>query len=409
MKIDWNKKYTTISVYAIIVIMISVLFVVAVFKMESFLEGLNSVVSIVMPLIIGLGIAYIMNPLVNIFEKRVFKKLSDKANTRRKKHLIRGISVFIVVILVLLLISVLIVVIAQPIAQSVLDITKSMPQYVKEFQEWVSKTSVDYPDIAKMLATPIQELDKIVDDFMEWIAPFQKNIYDFVSTGVLGVVVGFKNFIIGFIIAVYLLYSKDMFVAQSKKILFAMVKTERSFQILEVLKRSHKIFLRSITAMLIDSLVVGIITTVAMLIMGMPYPTLIGAIVGVTNLIPFFGPFLGAIPGGLIILMASEPIKVLWFAIFIVIMQQIDGNIIMPRIQGDSTGIPAIWVLVSITVGGGLFGVLGMLLAVPTFAVFYMLIRLYIECRLENKHLPSATDAYSTEIDHLKDDIMPGK
>ncbi|NLJ16737.1 MAG: AI-2E family transporter [Clostridiales bacterium] len=402
MKIDWNRKYNTIAVYTLLVIFIAVIAVAAALRLDEFKNWLDSFWSIFTPVFVGIAIAYILNPVANLFEKKVFKKLYLKADNHKKHRLLRGLAVFVTVILSLAFIIGFIMLVAPAIFDSFKDLATKIPSYADNIEQSAYKLAEEYPDFKDFINESVEQARSYLMNFQQTIIKYSDEILEVVTAGLKGTISLLKNFIIGYIIAIYLMFSKDMFIAQSKKILFAVKDSKKSISLLNALRKSHNIFLRSIMATLIDSFIVGIVTAIAMALMKMPYSVLIGCIVGVTNLIPFFGPFLGAIPSALLILMASGPLSVFWFLLFILIMQQIDGNIIMPRIQGESTGIPAIWVLISITVGGGLFGVMGMVLAVPVFAVMYMFLRLVIEKKLKSKNLPEDTIFYRDNLDELE-------
>lgn len=408
MKIDWNRKYNTIAVYTLLVVFIAVIVISASLRLDDFKKWLDSVWGIFTPVIVGIGIAYILNPIANLFQKKVLKKFYQKADNHKRHRLIRGVAVVITLIVSMAFIAGFISLVAPAIGQSFKDLSVKIPTYADQMEQYAYDLAEDYPDLQEPIYETVNKTKKYLNDFQKTIIEYSDVILDVVTAGLKGTFSFLKNFVIGYIIAIYLMFSKDMFIAQSKKILFAVFNPKKVLSILSALRKSHNIFLRSIMATLIDSFIVGVVTTVVMFLMQMPYPVLIGCIVGVTNLIPFFGPFLGAIPSALLILMASGPLNVLWFLIFILVMQQIDGNIIMPRIQGESTGLPAIWVLVSITIGGGLFGILGMLLAVPVFAVLYMFARDVIEQKLKYKKLPEDTIYYRDNVDEMESTILQG-
>ena len=204
------------------------------------------------------------------------------------------------------------------------------------------------------------------------------------------------NVIIGFIISVYMMFSKELFFARIHKLFTALFPEKSVEKMASVIHQSNDIFSGFISGKILDSFIIGLLCFIFMSIFGWPYAMLISVIVGVTNVIPYFGPFIGAIPSILILLMV-EPWTALWFAIFILVLQQIDGNIIGPKILGDSTGLSAFWVIFAITIFGSLMGPLGMFIGVPLFAVIYSLVRQFAEWRLSQKGLPTATDDYASK------------
>ncbi|MDE7234924.1 MAG: AI-2E family transporter, partial [Ruminiclostridium sp.] len=228
-------------------------------------------------------------------------------------------------------------------------------------------------------------------------ADISKTISDFGTKnggGDINFILGFKDFIIGFIIAVYFLSSKELLKSQVKKILFAFIGNSRVQHILRVSQRTNDIFIHYITGTLIDAFFIGCAAFIGATLIGTPYPLLMAVIIGVTNIIPFFGPFIGGIPCCFLVLL-EDPMKMLWFALFILVLQQIDGNLLKPILFGETMGLPAMWVLISIIVGGGLFGFAGVLLGVPVFALIYMLAKEFLEGRLARKKLPAESMLYS--------------
>ena len=215
-----------------------------------------------------------------------------------------------------------------------------------------------------------------------------------------------KNVLLGLIISIYLLARKEMFIGQTKKLIFAFLKVERAQRFLAVCREASKKFLGSIIGKIIEAFIVAILCFIGCTVLQLPYSLLIAAIMFVFNLIPYVGPFIGAIPCTLLLLLSEHPIQALWFIIFVVVLQTIDGNIIAPWILGDSTGLPAVWILIAILIGGGLFGMLGMLLGVPVFAVLYMLVKDFIEGRLRKRKLPQKTSEYARDVSYITPDYV---
>ncbi len=201
------------------------------------------------------------------------------------------------------------------------------------------------------------------------------------------------NIVLGLIVSIYLLIDKEKFFAIGKKIVFAFFTEKKANRILELTHRSNSIFGNFLSGKILDSLIIGILTFIVLTITKMPYSLLISFIIGITNIIPFFGPFIGAIPSAIIILFVS-PVKALWFVLIIFIIQQIDGNIIGPKILGDSLGISAFWILFSLLVGGKLFGLIGLIVGVPLFVLVYSIIKDIVENELAKKELPIETKEY---------------
>ncbi len=423
IRLDWNKKYTTIAAYALIVIILAVMFVVFIFKYESIANGFSWLGDVVAPIIIGICIAYVINPLVMWFENRVFHRLKDdeinipsiwdkidfvsrdeeKAKERlhnkmvkrrrRRRTLAKALSVVISLVIVITFVTGICIAVVPHVAQSIVDLADQMPGYAKSLETKLKTIFENNPTLASYISNEFIELSNIIDKIADQIAP----VIGSVSMGLIGVVssvlVALKNVLIGFMIAIYLLFSKERLIAQFKKILFAFFKNDKCQRILTICRKSNNIFKTFIISNLLDAMIIFILMSIGMALMDMPYAMLISLVCGVTNLIPFFGPFIGAIPCGILILLV-DPIKVIWFGLFVLALQQIDGNIIKPFLFGETLGLPALWVLISIIITGGLFGIPGMLLGAPLFAVIYLLFAEFVAGKLEKKNMPTETDRY---------------
>jgi predicted PurR-regulated permease PerM len=227
----------------------------------------------------------------------------------------------------------------------------------------------------------------------------QPMLEDLVS-GAWGVVTFLKDFLLGFIVSLYMLCNKETLLAQIKKSIISLTKKKTCSKIMSVASQANKVFSGFIMGKIIDSIIIGLLCFIGLTLMNMPYNILIAVIVGVTNIIPFFGPLIGAVPSTFLMLIV-DPKKAILLAVFILILQQFDGNILGPKILGDSTGLPGFWVLVSLIICGGLFGFIGMVLAVPVFALLYSFTRSFVENRLRRKKLPVTTEYYKQDIEHL--------
>ena len=412
MKIKWNKKYTTIAVYSLIVIMLAVLFVVFVFKFDSFKSGFSWIGSVSAPLICGIVIAYIVNPLMMWIERTFFHKLvenpppekgivmqklaeskvgstavvrtlekhgpSMEKKSRRRKIAARALSVTIAYIIVLAAVVGICVAVVPSVAKSVVDLADQMPGYIKKLDAFLEDFFANNPEIANLISDSFTEIGSIVNKISEMVQPMAGDIMSSVSSGVFqfaaGLLTGLKNVVIGLIIAIYLLFSKERLLAQTKKILFAFLKNNICQRVFYVGSRTNSIFKSYVISNLVDALIIFVAMAIGCLVMGMPYPMLLAVVCGVTNLIPFFGPFIGAIPCGILILLV-DPVKVIWFELFVLVLQQVDGNIIGPKILGNTTGLSSFWVLFAILLFGGLWGFVGMIIGVPLFAVIYDVIK----------------------------------
>lgn len=405
MKIEFNRKYTTVSLYAIITFAICLLLVVIVQKFSIISGALASFAKVVAPVTWGIVIAYIVNPIMLFFE-RIFSRCFERNKPRKK--LVRTLSVAFGLLTLIAVLFAIVAILLPQVVESVIGITRNFNSYLTNFEKWVYKFVEDYPDIYTFVQTQFDNLQPKLTDFINGLVPKLGEIAIKLKDGALGVIVGLKDFVIGFIVAIYLLFSKEKFIAQMRKFVAAILPEGGKKAVYTVAARTNKMLSSFISGKLIDSTIIGILTFICMSIMKMDFVALISVVIGVTNIIPFFGPFIGAIPSAFLLLFAA-PRQVIPFVIFIIILQQFDGNILGPKILGDSTGLSPFWVMFAIFVGGGLFGFAGMILGVPLFAVIYSLVRDLVNYMLEKRGLSVETaDYYPKEItaDSNKKSIM---
>lgn len=390
MKFNSNKKYFTIAMYILLIVFISLLMIVTLFKFNKILSILGIIIKALMPIIWGFVIAYLLNPVLKFNDRWVNRIVS-----RKKQHskLCRGISVTLTSLFALIIFSALIYFVIPNLIKSIKDIGGKYDGWLEKAEVFLDK----FVSSNEKVNTFFKEQFVSIKEYAKnYISNRQPQITDFIqnfTVGFFNFLVGVKDFLLGFIVSIYLMISKEKLLAQSKKVVIALFSKNTCKKLSDVYHRSNRLFSGFISGKIIDSFIIGILCFIGMSIFRMPYAILISVIIGVTNIIPFFGPFIGAIPSALLILL-SHPSKLLPFLIFIVALQQFDGNILGPKILGDSTGLPSFWVLFAIFLGGGLFGFPGMLLGVPTFALIYSLFRTYVEGKLERKHLPLETPEY---------------
>lgn len=394
MKLYTNKKYTTIAVYAIIVIAVNVVIVTAIFKFDAILNILGKLLSVMMPIIWGLALAFLMNPLMVSIE-RLYQKIVKKP---KRPKLMRAVSVTLAAVIFLGIIVGIFAIVIPEFVNSFNNIVDNFSNLIKNAETWLNKLFKNYPQIQKFLNDQISNFGSDLSK----IQPMLQNIVDSAA----GVVNVLYNFVLGFIVSIYLLLGKETHIAQTKKILFAKFRKNTADRILHFGTDANLVFSGFITGKLIDSFIIGIICFIGLTIIGMPYNVMISVIVGVTNIIPFFGPLIGAVPSALLIFLSDEPKMVIWLILFIFLLQQFDGNILGPKILGGSTGLPAIWVMIALFIGGGLFGFIGMLLGVPTFALIYKLTREHINDKLKRKKMPVDTQYYIDNAGKLTEPRM---
>ena len=308
--------------------------------------------------------------------------------------MVRGVSVAGALLFVLIIIGILLQMVIPELYRSINGLIGTLPKQVNSFMDWLSDYVSSDSNISGYLETA---LIKGTEFFEEWaqtdFLPQTKNVLTGLTTGVITVVKLLFNVIIGIIISVYVLMSKESFIGQGKKIVYALLPGKKANAVIHTVHKSNEIFGGFISGKILDSLIIGILCFVCLYIMKMPYSVLVSVIVGVTNVIPFFGPYLGAVPSTVLIMLA-DPIKGLYFVIFILVLQQVDGNIIGPKILGDSTGLSSFWVVFAILTFGGIFGIPGMIIGVPVFAVVFYIIKKILDYILKRKRLPRDTRSY---------------
>lgn len=394
MKNQW-KNYLGIGIAAFLTFAACALLFFALYKINVILTVLGDIIGILEPILIGIVIAYLLNPVMNFFEKRSLILLSKtKLKEEKRKTLARGISVGLAILFgVAVVVAVFCLMIPQLIS-SLYGIAREMPGYLNELNRWVMNLTKNYPTVEKAAMEAVDALtEKLTSWFTSDLIVYVSRYLGYVTSGVIYALNTVLNIVIGLIVAIYVLFSREVFAGQTKKLLYALLKPERANIVLDVARKSNQIFGGFISGKLLDSAIIGILCFICLSVMDMPYTLLVSVIVGVTNIIPFFGPYIGAIPSALIILLVN-PIQSLYFIIFILILQQIDGNIIGPAIIGESTGLSAFWVVFAIMLGGGLFGVFGLIMGVPTFAVIYYIVKSFLEHVLKKRGYPIQSEEY---------------
>lgn len=359
-------------------------------------QNLAVFLQILMPIIYGAVLAYLMSPVYNlvvkILGKVYFFFLGEKASQRFLGFFGTVASILFLFFLTSGLVSMLI----PELTKSVLSLYFSLPDTINRSYNNLAVILEKFPDLRPYAEKAYEEISSFFTgkpDNTQAIFAHLQNLATFFTNGIWSTLTIVKNILIGLIVMVYLLNMKDLLRRQFRKLLFALFSQKKAKGIIEEMQYVHRVFGGFILGKIIDSIIIGILTFFVLSLMKMPYTLLVSVIVGVTNVIPFFGPFIGAIPCFILILLTS-PIQSLYFAIAILIIQQIDGNIIGPKVLGDSTGLSSFWVLFSILLFGGLFGFVGMIIAVPFWAVIMNALRRYMDRRLQKKNLPISSSEY---------------
>ena len=385
MKIDWNRKYTTVAVYSFIVIACSIVFYLISSQVKLFSNKISDFIAILYPFIIGFAIAYLLNFILKFIENRIIsEKMKGKSPSK-----VRAISMLLTYLVAGTLCYLFIHFVWPELLESIIGLFNDIPNYVNNATVMINKLIEEFnltPASMEILESKWKELTDFIMNFMTDIIPV-------IGNTIMVVISSLWNIVLGVIVSIYLLKDKEKFFAISKKITYAVFNREHSYKILELTHRANKIFGKFLGGKILDSFIIAIITFVVLTIFKMPYTLLVTVIVGVTNVIPFFGPFFGAIPSVILVRFVS-PIKAFWLLIIILIIQQLDGNVIGPKILGDSIGVSAFWILFALLIAGKFLGLVGMLLGVPLFAFIYSIIKDVTEERLDKKGLPVNTDDY---------------
>ncbi len=385
MKIDWNRKYTTVAVYSFIVIACSIVFYLISSQVKVFSNKISDFIAILYPFIIGFAIAYLLNFILKFIENRIIsEKMRGKSPAR-----VRAISMLLTYLVAGTLCYLFVHFVWPELLESIIGLFNDIPNYVNNATVMINKLIEEFnltPASMEILESKWKELTDFIMNFMTDIIPV-------IGNTIMVVISSLWNIVLGVIVSIYLLKDKEKFFAISKKITYAIFNREHSYKILELTHRANKIFGKFLGGKILDSFIIAIITFVILTIFKMPYTLLVTVIVGVTNVIPFFGPFFGAIPSVILVRFVS-PIKAFWLLIIILIIQQLDGNVIGPKILGDSIGVSAFWILFALLIAGKFLGLVGMLLGVPLFAFIYSIIKDVTEERLDKKGLPVNTDDY---------------
>ena len=370
-----NKtKYVQFGLTCISVVIASILCIFVIFRFRVIKDAFKDIVGILMPFIYGAVIAYLLSPVCNSLEKS-FTKLLDHPKTKKIKKMAGGLAIAVSLVGALLIAWVLLLMVVPQVCRSIIGIVNELPDQLNETNKWLHNLLKSQPDLQvywDSLAT--QAIDKLETWIQQDLVPTAQSILTGLGKQMAGVLTAIKNLLIGIIVSVYLLSGRNRFQRQGRIFLRAVFPKKWAERILDEIHYADKMFSGFLTGKLTDSAIIGCICFIVTSLMHMPSALLISVVVGVTNIIPFFGPFIGAVPCAVLLLLES-PVQCLYFLIFIVILQQVDGNIIGPKILGNSTGLSSFWVLFSILLFGGMWGFVGMLIGVPLFAVIYDLIR----------------------------------
>lgn len=389
MKHFFNEHKQSLLLYSLVAA-VGIVIYFLLLRFDSVVSVLRFLLSILTPFFIGFSVAYLLNPVMKFFENKVFGWIGakkEKPSARKTRKICGIITTYLVVLAVL---ACLVVLLIPQVIDTVESLVKNIPVYFQRFSDGLSRFMKERNwDVAWI------ENNVPYDSLMDLATSLLNTCFGWLVNVPVYLTTGFTNVLVGIIISIYFLYDKQRFIKALTKVLYALVHKKKADKMMQVCSLTHSTFSGFITGKIIDSAIIGLISFPFMLLIYPPYALLISVIIGVTNVIPFFGPFIGGIPSALLILLVS-PDKFIWFIIFVFVLQQFDGNVLGPKILGDSTGISPIWVLFGILAGSKILGFLGMIVGVPITAVAYTLFKNYINKKYqEHQNEPTTCETDS--------------
>lgn len=402
MKNRWKSVHVKWGITAFLVISGSIFFYYLLFHTSNIKLIFATLSDILLPVSIGFILAYLLVPVLNFFEQKLLYPLFDKLKLTGKpktKKYVRMIGITITSVLFWCLLFVLIYMLLSQIVPSIQSIIFNFDTYANNIYDWVNKTLSDNPNFAKYAINMLERYSTELENFLNnTLLPKSSELLKSLSMSVISLITTLWDFIVGFLISIYLMSSKETYANQAKKIAYSAFKRDTANLVINNVRFTHNTFIGFIGGKIVDSIIIGLLCFIGTTLLQTPYAVLISVIIGFTNVIPFFGPFLGGIPCTFLVLVVdiTHPLNAVYFALFILLLQTVDGNIIGPKILGDSTGLNSFWVIFSITLFGGLFGVPGMVIGVPAFAVIYAAIKAVVNNSLIKKDMPTDSEAYAT-------------
>lgn len=391
-----NKNILRIGVMLTVSVCVCLVFNEVIKEWKSIVGYMSNIVSALSPFIIGIIIAFLINPIMIYIRRGLAHVMSKnkKCDYDDAYKKVKTVSMILTMVLFVGVLAGFLWLIIPRIYESLTDLVDKMPGYLESAQNWIEKMFAKNEYLEGKLTQVLDYIENnVFGIFKNTVMPNLDTIALKISSGVIVGVKAILNFFIGLIVCIYLLMSKDVLLAQAKKIIYCVFSKKTGNKILQGASYANSVFGGFINGKIIDSVIIGIMCFAFTYVVGMEYAVLISVIVGVTNVIPFFGPFIGAVPGALLALM-DDPVMFVIFVVWIIVLQQFDGNILGPLILGDATGLSGVWVLVAILVGGDLFGVAGMILGVPVFACLYAFCAVQLRDGLRKKNLSSKTEDY---------------
>jgi predicted PurR-regulated permease PerM len=396
----WGRdSFKSSAVFVAVLLCVVILFNHLLGNFDSIRQTVSLFFKAISGIVIGCVIAFLLCPIMNFFKRiltRRLRRLLGAKRTTQAETWGNGLAVMCSILFFVLIIVGLLCILIPELQSSIAKLYSNIPAYIDTLKRMIDNLPVNNENIDQLVNKYLTNFETTLTNIIkDTLMPNLDSIIAKVSSGVMGGIKFIINLFVGIIVAVYILATKDQLAAQGKKIIYCLFSKKTGNIVLDALDSVNSIFGGFINGKIIDSLIIGVICAVFCTAVKMPYAVLISVVVGITNIVPVFGPFIGAIPSALLVLV-EDPSMCLMFIIFIILLQQIDGNVIGPLILGDSTGLSGLWIMFAILAGGNLFGLAGMILGVPIFACLYTFVAVLIGHKLQKKGLTSDTEYYLT-------------
>ncbi len=395
----WREQFNK-SLGNFVVIAAGIAFYFLFYRLGTIFKGVAAALSALKPVLYGAAIGYLLTPFVNFYDKVIIEFLKKHTKIKRVNTVARIISIVFALAVLILVVFLVFNLLIPTLASNIQNAVYTVPPQIRRLANHIQEAAGD-SRYKELIADLMKQGSTTLRDWLSnTLLPKTNEIMEQATASVIIVVKEVLYILIGMIVSIYILYNKEVYAAQAKKAAYALFSTNRATTYIHIGRKANDVFSGFILGKVVDSMIIGFLCFVGLSIIGIwyeiPFIPMISVVIGVTNIIPFFGPYLGAIPCALLVALTS-PMKALVFVIFILILQQIDGNIIGPKILGNSTGLSSFWVIFAILLFGGLFSFVGMILGVPTFAVIYYLIQMTIDQKLEAKNLPTESVYYDPD------------
>lgn len=367
------------------IILFTAVIIVCLWKYETVLDILFFLLNILTPFILGGAIAFVLNVPMNFVQRHLFKEERIR-NRKVSQKLARPVSMVLVLIAVFGIVAIVMFILIPQLGETFANLGRSIQAFIPQLQEWAARLFNDNKEIMDTINNLEFDWNKIMDTGINFFKSGAGSVVDSTITAAKSIVSGLTTFFIAFVFAIYILLQKEKLGVQAKKVLFAFVRRGRAEATVEVLSLTYNTFSSFLTGQCVEAVILGSMFAVSMTILKLPYALLVGMLIAFTALIPIFGAFIGCGVGAFLIFMV-DPMKALIFVVLFLVLQQIEGNLIYPHVVGNSVGLPSIWVLAAVSIGGSLMGVVGMLIFIPIVSVVYALFREIVYLKLKKNQI----------------------